>query len=245
MSDAYNEILQFLNNAYLENVRQINHLQTINANILETMVNEYNTLTGTETRHPFRSRQTATATATPPLTTEDFIRYLSGNLTGTNSNSRVQYYTTTLPLFRSASGTSDIPTATQIRDATFSTQFCNIIEPVNSSCSISLESFNPDDNVTIIRYCGHIFNPTNLMTWFQRHSQCPMCRYDIKMYNASQNINNFSLSDNSMNNLPLPTVPATSTSTSTSTTRRQTLNDSNTVRIDTMIDELLNSVFRS
>ena len=81
------------------------------------------------------------------------------------------------------------PTATQIDNATRQTLYSNINIPGNHQCPISMEEFNDNDNVTIIRGCGHIFNTNSLMNWFTTNSSCPVCRYDIRTYNRLNNNN--------------------------------------------------------
>jgi len=77
------------------------------------------------------------------------------------------------------------PTQTQIEAATRRVRYCDIITPVNTSCPISLETFNDNDMVTLIRHCGHIFKSDQLNTWFRSNCKCPVCRYDIRDYNTS------------------------------------------------------------
>ena len=79
------------------------------------------------------------------------------------------------------------PTQTQIEYATRIVRYGDIISPMNNSCPISLDTFNEDDAVSIIRYCGHIFNTVSLNTWFRTNCKCPVCRYDIREYNNSRN----------------------------------------------------------
>jgi hypothetical protein len=86
------------------------------------------------------------------------------------------------------------PTQTQIETATRSVRYCDILNPINRSCPISLENFSDSDNVTVIRYCGHIFNRNQLNTWFRSNCRCPVCRYDIRNYNSNSNF--FDLSGN-------------------------------------------------
>jgi hypothetical protein len=59
------------------------------------------------------------------------------------------------------------------------------VSPRNRSCPISLENFNDNDMVSVIRYCGHIFNTEQLNTWFRSNCRCPVCRYDIRRYNST------------------------------------------------------------
>ena len=73
-----------------------------------------------------------------------------------------------------------IPSPLEINTATISNTFSNIERPQNTTCPITRESFNANDNVTQIIQCGHTFNTNNLYEWFDHSSVCPMCRYDIR-----------------------------------------------------------------
>jgi hypothetical protein len=88
------------------------------------------------------------------------------------------------------------PTASQIETATRRVLYRDIVTPINSSCPISMENFNDNETVTIIRHCGHIFNIDELATWFQSNCRCPVCRYDIRNFNG----NISSLSNQERNN---------------------------------------------
>jgi len=80
------------------------------------------------------------------------------------------------------------PTQTQIEAATRNVRYCDILNPINRSCPISLEHFSDNDIVTVIRHCGHIFNQYQLNTWFRSNCRCPVCRYDIRNYNSNSSI---------------------------------------------------------
>ena len=54
------------------------------------------------------------------------------------------------------------PSNEQIQLATLSTYYSNIIDPLNSSCPITLESFENNSVVSLIKYCGHIFKQESL-----------------------------------------------------------------------------------
>lgn len=81
------------------------------------------------------------------------------------------------------------PTPSQIESATRQVRFCDIITPLNLRCPISMENFSDNDIVTVIRHCGHIFQRESLQSWFQSSCRCPVCRYDIRDYNPTQNMN--------------------------------------------------------
>lgn len=82
------------------------------------------------------------------------------------------------------------PTPSQIESATRRVRYCDIVTPRNISCPISLEPFNDSDTVTVIRHCGHIFNTEQINNWFMSNCICPVCRYDIRNYNATNGLFN-------------------------------------------------------
>ena len=93
-----------------------------------------------------------------------------------------------------------IPTREQILNATREIQFGQIENPINTTCPISLESFQETDTITQILYCGHNFNTRQLNTWFHSNVRCPMCRYDIRDYNNDLDVHL---------ETPMPTMPTT------------------------------------
>jgi hypothetical protein len=112
------------------------------------------------------------------------------------------------------------PTPSQIETATRRVRYCDIISPINRSCPISLENFTDNDIVTVIRFCGHIFNTEHLNTWFQNNCRCPVCRYDIRNYNSS--VNNSSLyneTNNIINNQQTTNISSQNNSSETNEER--------------------------
>jgi len=57
--------------------------------------------------------------------------------------------------------------------------FCTLCEPLNESCSITQEEFLPNTKVSVIKNCGHLFNPKAINEWLVNHQTCPNCRYNI------------------------------------------------------------------
>ena len=74
------------------------------------------------------------------------------------------------------------PTQEQINRASRSVRYGDIVRPTNTTCPITLETFNDDSEVTIIRHCGHVFNTADFNSWFRMNCRCPVCRYDIREY---------------------------------------------------------------
>ena len=110
---------------------------------------------------------------------------------------------------------SVFPSRTQIENATRRTRYGDITRPVNTSCPISLDSFTDDDNVIMIRHCGHIFKIDEFNSWFGSHCRCPVCRHDIR-----ENIVDVSgvANPNIVPNVR-PSSIATNTTSATNTTR--------------------------
>ena len=124
------------------------------------------------------------------------------------------------------------PTQSQIESATRVVRFGDIIRPLNSACPITLENFNENDQVLLIRQCSHIFSNTGLISWFRTNCRCPVCRFDIRNY-ISRNTHNiselFSIVDNSSNTLP----------SSINSVERRTQNNSSSVLVDLIFNNLL------
>lgn len=78
-----------------------------------------------------------------------------------------------------------VPTLTQINNASREIVYSDIENPITEVCPISLNRFQPTDIVRQIHHCGHIFGTSDFNAWFLRSSFCPVCRYDIRNYNAN------------------------------------------------------------
>ena len=118
------------------------------------------------------------------------IPYILENIHQFNIQPRTN--TTTNDIFNSFMNLVDfqsnvpiIPTREQIISATREIQFGDIENPINTTCPISLETFQESDIVTQILHCGHNFNTRQLNTWFHSNVRCPMCRYDIREYSIA------------------------------------------------------------
>jgi hypothetical protein len=126
------------------------------------------------------------------------------------------------------------PTQSQIETATRRVRYCDIVSPKNTSCPISLNSFNDNDMVTVIRHCGHIFNTDDLTVWFRSHCNCPVCRYDIREDNSNASSAFHSENQNS----------STNTSSQASYQNNRTENTSSNSNVERNISSnLVSSIF--
>jgi len=110
------------------------------------------------------------------------------------------------------------PTQYQISNATRTIRYCDIENPLNSSCPISLENFSSEDEVSQIIHCGHIFKKDQLHHWFQSNVRCPVCRFDIRTNNrdVSQEQQQDQDQEDTYEDIP-PLIPIYETQTQTQT----------------------------
>lgn len=214
-------LVNILNTMYNDNLRQINNLtETLNnlnnsnTEIRNLLVQLINTNQGNN--HNTRRNQSRRF--------DNFdYNYLTTNINGRNIGYLIGEYTFPINRNRQTNNRNRppiiddyarsvfenffqpieiYPTQSQIESATRNVRYCDIARPVNTCCPISMDDFNDNDMVTIIRHCGHIFHTENIMNWFRSNCRCPVCRYDIRDYNSnvsSQFFNN--TQDISNNNL--------------------------------------------
>jgi hypothetical protein len=225
-------LINILNDMYNENIRQINNyhdaitgLNEANNNIRATLIQMLNvngarrTMQNTNTNIPM---STYLGEFTIPLTT------LSRNNANTNANANGRNNSRFLENFFSP--VEVYPTQSQIEAATRRVRYCDIVSPLNRSCPISLEQFEDNDMVSVIRQCNHIFRTEELNTWFRSNCRCPVCRYDIRNYSTNAATSSY-FQDTSGNNLRTDT----NTNTYTNTLLPRRSNESNQERMITNV----------
>jgi hypothetical protein len=74
---------------------------------------------------------------------------------------------------------SDVNMRALIKISTAKINYCCIAVPLNDTCPITQEEFTNNDQVTIIKNCGHIFKTHAIKNWLYQHQTCPVCRYNI------------------------------------------------------------------
>lgn len=72
----------------------------------------------------------------------------------------------------------NVPTQDDVYRATSIPTIHDVVEGTCSICQEPCQSEGP--TCRRINHCGHLFHLTCIDTWFQTHSTCPMCRYDIR-----------------------------------------------------------------
>lgn len=198
LSDDQRYILTIYMNMYEDTMREIylnhEHLDQILNNIhniinptTETTQtnNMYSSLLNSLSRpQDRRQRRRTNTSSTRPLYRPELydITFTIPDTTSTLDNSLFNIIRSYLQ--QPSNVSVSIPTPIQIENATRQSIFSEIQNPIgNSVCPISLERFQPNQSVTQIIYCGHIFDTNQLQSWFRSNSRCPVCRYDIQTNN--------------------------------------------------------------
>ena len=179
-------LINILNDMYNENIRQINNyhdaitgLNEANNNIRATLIQMLNVngvrRTSQNTNIPM---STYLGEFSIPLTTLSN----GNNINGRNNSRFLENFFSPVEVY---------PTQSQIEAATRRVRYCDIVSPMNRSCPISLEQFEDNDMVSVIRQCNHIFRTEELNTWFRSNCRCPVCRYDIRNYSTNAATNSY------------------------------------------------------
>lgn len=218
ISNEHLLLINILNGMYNDNLRQVNSLtQNITAlnnsnlqiqNLLIQMLhnpsntnsNSNNTFRNTNTNsnrnaNVNRNSINSNFRSSPRSIFRENNSTRYNELSNTNFSQLLQSFFQPIEIF---------PTQTQIESSTRRVRYSDIVSPINRSCPISLEQFTDTDMVSIIRYCGHIFNTEQLNTWFRSNCRCPVCRYDIRIYNSNTSSGFFGNTD------PIVTTPLSS-----------------------------------
>lgn len=195
-------LVNILNTMYNDNLRQMNHFNTMMNRLIEDNSQIRQVLVQILGGQPQRTATTTTATRSRRV-----------NLNDDAFTQLINSFMEPIEVF---------PTPLQIEVATRRATYRDIVRPLNAQCPISMEEFQDDDVVTMIRHCGHIFHSESLTNWFLSSCRCPVCRYDIRdyvpvepystvLFDASFNL--LERRDPSTNHVIVPSTTRTSTLT--------------------------------
>lgn len=210
ISNEHLLLINILNTMYNDNLRQINNITDSLNNLYDTnnqirnlliqLLSANQTSGSNHRRNGFNERRNRENNAnrdriylnnrpyiidsvTEYTIPRQFLRNYSGQNQNNNNNTNLDAFT---QLFQSFLQPVEIyPTQSQIEAATRRVRYCDIARPINTQCPISMDEFNDNDMITVIRHCGHTFHTEHLMNWFRTNCRCPVCRYDIREYNSN------------------------------------------------------------
>lgn len=237
MYDSNNRVLNSITQIHNQNINSetinnlINNLISSNNEIMRNITNLLNHNNNLNTnrqqnnvRHQSR-QQNSNIRQNNSNRYNNYINYPNSRATAAQMSNLIYSFLEPIEIF---------PTPTQIESATRVVRFGDIIRPLNTSCPITLENFNENDQVLVIRQCSHIFSNTGLTSWFRSNCRCPVCRFDIRNYISihPNNISELSSNvDNSSNILP----------SSVTSVERRVQNNPSSVLVDLIFSNLLNT----
>lgn len=185
-----------LNNFNIRNIRQTqnqNEHQTSHQH-QTTNINQNQTISQTQTQPQtpvFNNNYLTTNRYTPyylyDIISEYTIPFRQTTNTNTTTNNTVDPLISTLlrsfmdPIPSRNEGLNEQEILTATRYCTYG----NIVNPRNTSCPISLDTFQDSMPVCVIRGCGHIFKQTSIYAWLRTNNRCPVCRYDVSTYQTN------------------------------------------------------------
>ena len=148
---------------YSQNIREYN------ANVRELIYRVEHYQTSRRSRHSTRNR------------------YTNSYYNSTNGENpfRMYYHTQWIPTNPLGGQTQALLTREEIARATITYGFTEEMilrdasGEITNVCPISLEPLQIGDVICEIRGCRHKFKRPNLMTWLNRTSNCPVCRYNL------------------------------------------------------------------
>ena len=115
----------------------------------------------------------------PQQARNNFRHYTNATNPSQNRNNSFLFSQWTQPIFNQPG--QQILTSAQIQQYTNTFTYSDQSQETlrETRCPISLENFQNGDTLCQIIGCGHAFMRANLLSWFRRSHQCPICRYNV------------------------------------------------------------------
>jgi len=111
------------------------------------------------------------------------MRLHEENITNFNRSQEVDInvFTLNIPFLNSSSilNSPNLFNVSSIQHLITDALYSNIVNPLNTECPITHDTFLPNDQVVMINSCRHIFKKTSIMRWLTRNQTCPCCRTQI------------------------------------------------------------------
>ncbi len=139
------------------------------------------------------------------------------------------------------------PTQQQLTNASRIIRYSAITNPLSEACPITLERFEPEQMVTQLLPCEHIFETNGFNNWFESNVRCPVCRYDIRDYRPRTTTS----STTATTTTPTTASNNSGTTSTTAVTRPATTNilttdaSNNRILTSTLLEQLMSNYSNS
>jgi hypothetical protein len=221
-------LINSLMSMYHSNIRQVEHLQQANMAIRNDITNIL-----------LRTIQSPSATSPIQSPNPSPNPNRRNNRRNLFSQRELNLSSTVSDVFqRFMEPVQIFPTQVQIENATRVVQFADIVRPINYSCPITMDNFEDNTLVSVIRECNHIFNTDALNNWFRGNCRCPVCRYDIRNYNQPRNANINNTNNTNIGNTNTNTNNTNNMDTDTNTNDTNIIPNISNVHYDSNTDSV-------
>ena len=106
-------------------------------------------------------------------------------------------------------------------------------------CPISHEDFTNETEIIKINHCGHMFKKQCLMRWFETHTTCPTCRYNLIQSENTINVSTNTSTASTQTNTPTVNNETTNAGQTTTQTDQSGQNNSFT---NLFSDDFINTI---
>ena len=169
-------ILHATNNYITYSNNTINYLMTNSNAITALLFNNYNCYNNFLTNNTNTNNTNTNNTNTNTNNTNTNNTNTNTNNTNTNNTQNAYLLSYTLEDYENL---SNVNIRALIKVCTAKINYCCIAVPLNDTCPITQDEFSSNDQVTIIKNCGHIFKTHAIKNWLHQHQTCPVCRFNI------------------------------------------------------------------
>ena len=165
--NSSNNTIEYLNNSIMYLNNSINHLNTNTNNSMLILLNNY---------YLYNNYSNNNINSNNNNSNNNNSNNNNNINSNNNSSQNAHLINYTLEDYENL---SNINMTALIKISTAKINYCCVALPLNDTCPITQEEFTSNDQVTIIKNCGHIFNTRAINNWLHQHQTCPVCRHNI------------------------------------------------------------------
>ena len=197
--NSSNNTIEYLNNSIMYLNNSINHLNTNTNNSMLILLNNYylynnysnnnsnsNSINNSNSNSNYsnsnsnsNSNYSNNNINSNNINNNSNNNNINGNNINSNNNNSSQNAHLINYTLEDYENLSNINMTALIKISTAKINYCCVALPLNDTCPITQEEFTSNDQVTIIKNCGHIFNTRAINNWLHQHQTCPVCRHNI------------------------------------------------------------------
>ena len=184
--NSSNNTIEYLNNSIMYLNNSINHLNTNTNNSMLILLNNYYLYNNYSNNNSNSNYSNSNSNINSNSSNINSNNNNSNNNNSNNNNNNINSNNNSSQnahlinyTLEDYENLSNINMTALIKISTAKINYCCVALPLNDTCPITQEEFTSNDQVTIIKNCGHIFNTRAINNWLHQHQTCPVCRHNI------------------------------------------------------------------